>query len=405
MNMLSRQIETGTQVPTLVLSENQKFREAVTRILQNSPEIGVSSEAVSLADIGEAGGLFLAHRVVIFDAYPESDADLETIAQVLTARSSDNIVFAFTDNDLSLQRARELLDAGVDHVLPFATQGDRFRELLARELGDKKEREVSTPPVAGGKILAVTKSRGGAGATTVAVNLALGLLKAPGEPRVALIDLDMQFGNAGVFLDLEDNGGMQRLTESSEPPDERFLKGIMQTHSSGLDVLCAPTSIMPLQALSVGTIEDLIALLSSTYDYIVFDLPQALVDWVEPVLANASNLEVVMDTSVPCVRQVRRLLDFLEYEHFRPQVDLIVNREKKPLIRSENVKQAEAILGRDIGHWLPDAPDVARRAIDIGRPAIETKPGSGLGRSYARIVNAVRANEKTEKGSKSRERV
>ncbi|MEM9392896.1 MAG: AAA family ATPase [Pseudomonadota bacterium] len=392
MNMFAREMDSTTQTSVLVLSRNSKLVDAIERALIQSSDLAVASETLSLAEIGEAGGLFLTNRVIVFEANPEDELELHRLKDILSARSEENLVVALTKNDLSLQKARDLLDAGVDHVLPFSIKGEKFRELLKKELGAAPPPAQAADSATRGSVIAVTKSRGGVGATTVAVNLALGLANLPGKPRVALVDLDMQFGNAGVFLDLEDNGGMQQLSEATELPDAHFLKGIMQRHDSGLEVLCAPASIMPLQSLTTEMVDHLIGLLRAEYAYVVFDLPQALVDWVEPVLSSASRLEVVMDTSVPCVRQVRRLLDFLEYEHFRPRVELIVNRERKPLLRSESLKQAQAILGRDIEHWLPDAPDIARRAVDLGRPAVASKPGSGLGRSLLRVAKTVQQN-------------
>ncbi|MDJ0859862.1 MAG: AAA family ATPase [Dinoroseobacter sp.] len=407
MNMFAREMDTTAQASVLVLSRNPKLVDAIERALIQSPELSVASETLSLAEIGEAGGLFVTNRVVVFEANPEDELELHKLKEILSARSEDNVVVALTKNDLSLQKARDLLDVGVDHVLPFSIKGDKFRALLRKELQETTPPapvpEAETAPRS--SVIAVTKSRGGVGATTVAVNLALGLAKLPGTPRVALVDLDMQFGNAGVFLDLEDNGGMQQLAEATELPDAHFMHGILQRHASGLDVLCAPASIMPLQSFSAEMVEHLINLLSAEYEYVVFDLPQALVDWVEPVLSRAARLEVVMDTSVPCVRQVRRLLDFLEYEHFRPRVDLIVNRESKPMFRSEALKQAQTILGRDIEYWLPDAPDIARKAVDLGRPAVASKPGSGLGRSFVRMAKTVQQGAPNAPKTKNEERV
>ncbi len=241
------------------------------------------------------------------------------------------------------------------------------------------------------------QARGGIGSTTIAVNLACELVgrssmfhKAK-KKRVALLDFDLQFGNANVFLDLEDNNGFLDLIEAEATPDANFLRGVMQGHASGLSLLSAPGPLVPLQSLRAGLVGDVLDTLRMEYDYVIVDLPRALVEWVMPVLSRASRLVMVTDTAVPTVRQARRIMDFVREDHFALPVELVVNREKRPMIKSEHCREAEKVLKTKLEHWVPDNPRVARSAADLGRPFVEMKPGSDLGKAITRLAGTVAA--------------
>lgn len=254
-------------------------------------------------------------------------------------------------------------DIPAQTATPIAADSGRFSGLLPVKW---------SPPTS--QLILVGKSRGGAGATSVAVNLALELLNARRRlrgkrtRRVALVDLDVQFGNVGSFLDLEDRGGMLELLRLKSEPDAQAVRNSMLQHPSGLRVLAAPSSAIPLEALDIERIELVLTALMSENDYVVVDLPPALVGWLEPLLARATRLLMVSDLSVPSIACARRIIGMMKEDNHDLSVDIVLSREKKPLIPHKIHRQASAALGRPLSHWLPDEPKLSRLALDRGEP-------------------------------------
>lgn len=383
----------------LIISPNSAFSEGIAEAFSGTQNTRVTTEASTIHALnGSAAKKAFKHDIVIFDADPQNTQELDAISALLSDHDSNTAFLALTDSEVSIVEARKLQNAGVNEVLPLSISSTDLNGVIENLLQTRKALQRNTYSAGSGQgaIIAVSQARGGIGSTTVAVNLALSLLgerkflKKGGKKRVVLLDFDLQFGNANVYLDVEDNGGFLQLIESQEDPDESFLKGVLQTHSSGLDILCAPLPIAPLHSVRAGTISAMLDSLQRDYDYIVVDMPRAIVDWIEPVLHRASVLQIVTDTSVPCIRQAKRLIDFYREGNLGVTVDLVVNRDVKPMFKSSHLKEAETILDASFDHWIPDNQKLSRRAVDLGKPVCETQPKSDLGKAFGKIAVATR---------------
>jgi len=392
-----REMETrmDRQTPSiLVVTRNPDFDRMVREAFPAGSGTRVTTEDSSFGSLnGHAADLALRHGIVLFDADPGDETEVRALAEVLDRRSKPVTFLAFVDDNASVGQARRLRDIGVDDVLPLSTDGSGLRDLV-HAMATPARKASSGPAADAGLVIAVAQARGGVGATTYAANLAIqfmgqgGLFRRKTSRKVALVDLDLQFGDIGVYLDLEDNGALVRLLAENAPPDVTSISALAQRHASGLDVIVAPSRPVPIDAMSRAFAAGLIETLRTTHEVVVVDLPHVLVDWLSGVLSLANRLHIVTDTSVPCIRQCRRLMDLFLEEQIGLPVEIIVNREKKPLMRSEHIRQAEQVLGTRITHWIPDNADVARRAVDLGRPASMLSPSCDVSRSIQKIAVA-----------------
>jgi len=389
-------VERPTDPSILVMSRDGGLAQRFAGALGPHAAKRLTAEAGSFAEInGRASSLIAGHDVVVFDSRQGDELEFDALSQVLSRNANGPLFLALADEDMPLSTARKLREAGVGEVLPNTISGSE----LVRVVGSLLEARMATGTIGrrDGAIISVAQARGGVGATTVAVNVALKLIGKNGifrkgqRRRVALVDFDLQFGNANAFLDLEDKGGLLDLIHCDHAPDASYLKGIMRSHASGLDVLCAPNQMVPVNALSSRVVTDLLDLLRRHYDYVVVDLPQALVEWVSPVLERASTLVLVTDTSVPCIRQARRLVDFYHQDHPALKIEFAVNRESRPMFKSAEVREAEGVLETRLTHWLPDAPREARKAADLGRPMVDLYPSCGLSKAIGKLAQDIAA--------------
>lgn len=396
----------------IIVSERVSFSQEISGVfsMEDNNTITTANESFKMMN-GRAGSLVFDQDVVIFEADPDDADEIQAVKELLKKRTNGTIFLALTGNEVSITKARELKKIGIDEVLPLSIDSDGIRAAVDEKLSAMRapEQNLFNGFSALGQVIPVTQSRGGIGSTTIAVNLASTLVgrdktmfKKATRKSVVLLDLDLQFGNSNVFLDLEDKGGFLNIIDSAEKVDERFVGSTLQRHALGFDVLCAPAQVVPLHSMRPDLVQDIIEILKMKYDYIIIDLPRAVVDWVEPVLKSASKLVIVTDTSVPCVRQARRLMDLYREDSVALPVEVVVNRERRPMLKSEHVREAEKVLETKLIHWLPDNPKVARSAVDLGRPIVDMKPKSDLGKALTLLASALSDSEQTVNRKKIR---
>ncbi|MEO0917185.1 MAG: AAA family ATPase, partial [Pseudomonadota bacterium] len=340
----------------LLISDDKGVANAVTVALTDKPRVRLTSENRSVSNLnGTAVKMAAENDIVVFATDPGNKDDLSAIKALDAQRSEHSIFLALADREISLARARALTDAGVDDVLPFPVTGDE----LARQMEKWLQKAAGSRSGGGreGTVIALAQARGGIGATTVAVNLADQLLVRKSRFRrdpsnnVALVDLDLQFGAVGDFLDVDPQEGLMQLATGDVMPDQRWVEQSLAETPGGLSVLTAPADFMPLQAINAKQIETLIDALRATNDYVVIDLPRALVDWIEPVISNADEIVVVTDTTVPSIRATRRLIDFYLADNPGLDIEVVINHEKRPMMQAAHHKEAARVLEKKFEHW------------------------------------------------------
>lgn len=376
----------------LLLGEDWAQLSAIEAALSGMENTAVSVETGQLAGINGHAVTFAKENDVVVFATDGSDDDI-AVLQSLTAGADKKAVFiAIAGDDVSLARARRLIDAGAVEVVPSGMETGLMSVLRAEATPPAELAPVETRDA--GTVISVVQTRGGAGSTTVACNLAVALAKARRRgmargtaPRVVVLDLDIQFGNAGVFLDVEDNGALVDLMSQATTPGARAILAAAQPTAHGVDVVTTPLMFVPPSAMTPDRAAAIVAAFAAAYDYVVVDLPRAAVDWIEPVIARTDRLVLVSDLSVPCIRQAKRLTDLFHETQVALPTALVMNRERKPLFRSEAQREAERLLGLPVAAWLPDNRAEERRSVDLGVPSAARRTSAK--RHYAALAKAL----------------
>lgn len=396
----------------VLISEDPAFNDRLGAILGSQPGFAVTRCNASLARInGKATELAKDSELIVFKATPEA-LDETAALLALTASGGNARILAISDSSTPFGLAHSLLRAGVTEVVPDTIEDSELAKVVHR-LSMPRRLTLTSQPQPDGHVIAVSKARGGIGATTLAVNLAdqlRGKKKRFGKSetrKVILVDLDLQFGAVAGFLDLPPNNALYSIARDRIEPDTVFLQQSIVTTPSGLAVLAAPEGFMPLTALQPEQIRFLMTRLRSMFDFVVIDLPPAMVDWLTPILEAADHVLIVSGTSVPFVQQTRRLIDFFKDQNPSLQIEVVIGQEKRPMMRSRRHIEAAKALQTEFRHWLPPDAKVAEDAMDRGRPLSETASSASLTKEIAQIAadlfKAIAAKTSTRTASADRQ--
>ncbi len=273
-------------------------------------------------------------------------------------------------------------------TLPLKT--DEVRDALLRfqssngsdvaRMSDQKERE--------GVVVHVMGSKGGVGTTTLAVNLAAALLRSGKAPTVALVDMNLLFGDIPIFLGMQSyNFDWSEVTGNIARLDRSFLSGTLYKHRTGLQVLPSPKSIAKVFNAEPDVITRLFKVMKKMFDYTIVDGGQGLDEMSKAILRLADKVLIATLLNLPCLVNVKRLretFDQLGYP-LDSRVQIVANRVHR---RSGGIgiEDAERTLRKAISWVTPNDFQDTMDAINQGKTLYEIASTSEISRKIMEMA-------------------
>lgn len=327
-----------------------------------------------------------------------------TIGEIIkTAKATDVKVILIAD-ELSPIALHQLLRLGADDFVPYPLPEGALHDAIERQM--KKPAaptmvlaEPSQTIATGGEdrdgaILAVHGLAGGVGATNFAVNLAwdLATLDKANTPKVCVLDLDLQFGSVSTYLDLPRREAVYELLSDTSNLDADALGQAMLTFNDKMHVLTAPSESLPLDFLSPDDVTKIIDQARRSFDFVVIDMPSALVQWTETVLSEAHVYFGMLELDMRSAQNALRFLRTLKAEDLPfEKVRYVLNRAPKftDLSGKSRVKRMAESLDIDIELLLPDGGKQIVQSCDHGLPIAETAAKNPLRKELAKLAKSL----------------
>jgi pilus assembly protein CpaE len=277
---------------------------------------------------------------------------------------------------------RRAFEAGADDIvmLPATREQVRFEvhKLLARKQG------AVTPAMSDhSRLVCVLGPKGGTGKTLTSTNLAVCLAQR-GE-RVALIDLDLQFGDVALCLGLPPEKTVYDLAQSPGALDFDKLDAFLASHSAGVRTLIAPRR--PDQASAVGAelLREVYSILRANFDWVIVDTPPGFT--AEVITSIDSSTEVVMVGMLDSLslKNTKLGLETLELMKYNPdRIFLLLNRAHSRVGISQS--DVEAVLGRTPDVFIPSDREIPR-TVNEGIPIVVARPQSEPAEAFGRLTD------------------
>jgi pilus assembly protein CpaE len=231
---------------------------------------------------------------------------------------------------------------------------------------------------------------GGAGVTTLAVQTAMMLLNSGqrGKTSTCLVDLNFQNGTCADYLDLEPRLNLAEIEPRPERLDRQLLEVMLSHHPSGLAVVAAPNRPAEMRSFDPDVVTRLLDMVSSNFDYVVFDMPRTWFSWTDSVLLGSNKLFIVCEMTVPGLRHAKQLVEAIrERMSDGPNPEVIVNRFEQKMF-SSGLRRGDIgqVLGDAFAACIPNHYAIVREAIDRGIPLEEVKPGNGITQELKKLI-------------------
>ncbi|MDP3183390.1 MAG: hypothetical protein Q8M54_11320 [Desulfobaccales bacterium] len=280
----------------------------------------------------------------------------------------------------------QAMQMGVREFLPLPLSQPELEAALERVWIAKKRLQPESP--GRGQVVVVTGHKGGVGATTVTINLALALAELTTGP-LAVVDLGRPFPDVGNFLDQEATYSIIDLIHNLSTLDQSFVQRIMQPYRGKLAILHGCSDFKEQDSIELEAVEKIFALLRRLYKWIIVDLSHWLDGLFLQVCKEADVVLMLTELTVPDLRNLKKLWPMLqEWQSGQDQVKVVVNRHHKG--NDLQLRDLEQVIKQSIFATLPSDNPALHEAITRGEPLMLAAPRSKFYHSLKQMAQKLR---------------
>ncbi|MGH2921574.1 MAG: AAA family ATPase [Gaiellaceae bacterium] len=276
---------------------------------------------------------------------------------------------------------RRVFEAGADDIVTLPESPERVLFALQKAVARKQGAAVATG-LALSPMICVLGPKGGTGKTLTSSNLAVSLARK--GRKVALVDLDLQFGDIGLALGLKPERTIYDLAKSAGSLDADKVDDYLVEHPSGVRVLMGPTRPDQAAAISVEFLREVYANLRSTHDFVVVDTAPGFTPEVIASVDSSSHICMVGMLDSLSLKNTKLGLETLELMGYDPErIRLVLNRSdtRVGIARDE----VEAIVARVPDILVPSDRDIPR-SFNEGVPIVSSKSKSDAARAFVALA-------------------
>lgn len=394
MNKPGAQGQDGEIITILLVDDIPETRENIKKLLAFEPDfkvigsVGTGREGVEMAKQEKP-------NIIIMDInMPDMDG-IQATTLITESVPTAAVIMMSVQNDSDYLRRAMLAGARnflTKPVLPdelyntIRTVHVRNKPLAAQYRQIQQQAPVDTRAKAegtknrAGHIVVVYSPQGGAGCTTIATNLASGLMKE--GIRVLLVDADLQFGDVGLYLNMQSQSTLVDLVGNVDDLDTELFDNIVVTHDSGLKVLLGPARPEYAEVVQSNptSVAQILEKISGNYDFIVVDTSHQLDEPLLALMDVATKIILVATPTLAAAKNSRFVMELFEKLSYPPdKTMLVLNRvphdrnQKRFTISTE---QIEKFLKRPVEIEIPLDELTVLSAVHKGVPVIAQRDRS-----------------------------
>jgi len=380
-------------IRVLVVDDSLTNRVYVSALLKGAPDIEVCGTAVNGREAVEKSRELNPNVVVMDINMPEMNG-IEATRELSEQLPSVAVVIMSTESEIDY--LRRALQAGAREYLTKPFEAEELFEAVRRvdRLGRLRQEAFElTASTAGrmpepveGEVTVIFGGKGGSGRTLLAGNLAAALAAATRAP-VALVDLDLRFGDVSLLFNLDAHRGIADIA-TADVMDWEFVSSVMVDGPLGVRVLTAPISPEFAELVTPAAFTAMLAMLREHFLHTVIDTSTQLGETTLVALDAATKIVVVVNPTMLSIKNAKltlHILSVLNVASDRTCLVVVHNAERQSI----QLEDIERTLQCPAAVVIPFDGDTVEGALREGKSFLDTKPEARISRSVRVLVGQV----------------
>ncbi len=395
------------RIRVLIVDDVAETRDNLKKLLYFEDDI----EVVGTASNGREGieqAAALHPDVVLMDINMPGMDGISASEQISATAPDVQVIMMSVQGESDYLRRSMLAGAREFLIKPFsseelATSIRRVNQLAAARraaapqpaaAGVQASAAPATPPKPeGAKIIAIYSAKGGTGVSTLAVNLAVALREETHQ-RVSILDASLQFGDAGVMLNLPTSRSIMDIVSAKHEPDEDVLNGVMAAHSSGVRVLLAPSRPEMAELVTPDHIRSILTTMQKMFDYVVVDTARTINDTLLAVLDMAEQIILVSTADIGALKNTRLFFEVTDALGYPPGKTILV-LNKYDSHNGISARDIEANIKHPVAGWVLRDDRTTAAALNRGIPFVIGQKGSQVSQAIFALARSLKRTEES----------
>ena len=374
--------QAENKIRVLIVDDIPETRENLRKLLFFDTDIEVVGAATNGQEGIEMAGE-LQPDVVLMDINMPGVDGIKA-SEIITQQSPYTQVIIMSVQGESDYLRRSMLAGAREFLIKPFTGGELITSIRrVYELGQQQRERISYTPAHSssstaaskssgsselGKIVAIYSPKGGAGCSTLAINLAIATQKAM-SVKVGLVDASLQFGDIAVLLNVQARRTIADLAPHAHDLEIDLIDTVMVAHNSGIKALLAPPQPEMADLITPEVIVSVLAKMRHMFDVVFVDMYSSLEDIVIHILDEADMVVLVTTPEIPAIKSARlfyEVTEALEYPAHKTQ--LILNKADRRIgIRAADI---EASIKNKVIAQIPLEERTVMTAVNQGVPYV-----------------------------------
>lgn len=397
---------TTSKIHVMIVDDVRESRDNVAKLLRFEDDIELVGTATNGQEAIELA-LKLEPDIILMDVNMPGVDGVTATTRIVGRLPNTAVIMMSVQNEGDLLRRAMLAGAREYLAKPFSLEELIQSIRHVHQLAQANRRVVVTGPREGdgdsggrkkrAKIVTVFSLKGGVGRSTVAANLAIAM-QAASDGDVTLLDANLLYGDIGVMMNVADKRTIAEAVKHFDSLDRDLVSDLRIPHSSGVKVMLAPSTPQLGEQVTIDHMRALMGQLVSLTDYIVVDTRPSFDDITLSLLDQSDHVILVLTrelTAVKGAKQYLELSDLLGYDTDR--VTLVINRAT--VESGIPIDDVAASLRGEVTVAIPDAPELALRAINEGVPFVQSAPNSPPAQAMMQLANHLLKGESAPLGA------
>ncbi len=375
------------KISVMIVDDSYETRSNIKQLLSFSRNIRVTAEAATGEEAVVLAGEMRPDVILMDINMPGMDGIKAT--EEISLNMPDSVVIIMSVQG-ETEYVRKAMTAGAREYLCKPFSGDELSETIIRAYENEMKRREKFAPLSEKKemksrVITVFSTKGGVGKTTIASNLAVTMARS-GKKRVALVDLDLQFGDVAIMLNVSVKNTISDLVKEFGQLDDSFAEDYLVTHFSGVRVLPAPVKPEYAEYITANHVEKIINILRESYNYIIIDTSASFHETVLTSLDMSDKILIISTLDLPTIKNVKSGLDVMETLNYpQDKIHVVLNKASEQF--GIRFRDFEDVLRRQIWAYVPEDSQTVVTSANKGFPFVMTRTETKVARAIIDIAN------------------